>query len=373
MTKESRAPNDESPPAPVRLGAEACVMSKTSGGAFGAAGLGNVLSFVIWIAEFGTKAILLPPRITRSGYAALCMSVICLLLMVGGCAGPRRAAGPYQDAPRLMAVMASYGPELAASEVLLLGTNQPVSVTEINGVTFKQFRFEGRDLLLFPSGMSMVNAAMTTQLALDRFPISHVLFAGIAGGINPACRLGDVVIPAKWFHHSEAVYVNPKPDGSGYVLPTYFKPFCENFGFMFPNQVTAVRAGMKEPVRQEYFAVDPGLLAAARRAMNTMPPLTYAGHRAEIRVGGNGITGPVFMDNREYRQWAFRVWKADCLDMESTAIAQVCWANQKPFLIVRSLSDLAGGQDGVNPVDTTEGPTSVHAAIVLREIVRAMK
>ena len=348
-------------------------MAKAGGGAFGASSLGNVLLFVIWNVEFGTKAILLPPRITRSGYATLCMAVICLLLMVGGCAGPRRAAGPRQDAPRLIAVMASYGPELAASEALLLGTNQPVSVTEINGVTFKQFRFEGHDLLLFPSGMSMVNAAMTTQLALDRFPISHVLFTGIAGGINPACRLGDVVIPAKWFHHSEAVYVNPKPDGSGYVLPTYFKPFCENFGFMFPDQVTAVRAGMKEPARQEYFAVDSGLLAAARRAMNTMPPLTYAGHRAEVRVGGNGITGPVFMDNREYRQWAFRVWKADCLDMESTAIAQVCWANQKPFLIVRSLSDLAGGQDGVNPVDTTEGPTSVHAAIVLREIVRAIK
>ena len=114
-------------------------MAKAGGGAFGASSLGNVLLFVIWNVEFGTKAILLPPRITRSGYATLCMAVICLLLMVGGCAGPRRAAGPRQDAPRLIAVMASYGPELAASEALLLGTNQPVSVTEINGVTFKQF------------------------------------------------------------------------------------------------------------------------------------------------------------------------------------------------------------------------------------------
>ena len=79
------------------------------------------------------------------------------------------------------------------------------------------------------------------------------------------------------------------------------------------------------------------------------------------------------MDNRDYRKWAFRVWNADCLDMESTAIGQVCWANRKPFLIVRSLSDLAGGQDGVNAADTTGGPVSRHASLVLREVIRAMK
>jgi adenosylhomocysteine nucleosidase len=58
--------------------------------------------------------------------------------------------------------------------------------------------------------------------------------------------------------------------------------------------------------------------------------------------------------------------------MESTAIAQVCWANKMPFLIVRSLSDLAGGQEGVNAADTTEVPISKHAAVVLREIIKAM-
>jgi adenosylhomocysteine nucleosidase len=78
------------------------------------------------------------------------------------------------------------------------------------------------------------------------------------------------------------------------------------------------------------------------------------------------------MDNREYRKWAFRVWHADCLDMESTAIAQVCWANRRPFLIVRSLSDLAGGQDGINDADHTEVPVARHASLVLREIVRRL-
>ncbi len=296
-----------------------------------------------------------------------------LLVFVPGCASPRKAADHGQPATRFVAVMSAYGPEIAANEAAFLNGGQPVEVTTINGVAFKHVRFEGRDLLLFPSGVSMVNAAMTTQLALERFPISHVLFAGIAGGINPAHHIGDVVVPDKWFHHSEAAYLNPKPDGSGYVLPDYFKPPYTNFGFMFPDHVWTVRDGMDKPKRQAFFPADPGLLDAARRALKTVPPLAYAGRKAEVSVGGNGIAGPVFMDNREYRKWAFGVWKADCLDMESTAIAQVCWANKKPFLIVRSLSDLAGGQEGVNAADTTEGPVSAHASIVLREIVRQIK
>ncbi len=268
--------------------------------------------------------------------------------------------------------MSAYSPETKANELALLGTNAPGSVKVINGIPFKRVSFEGHDLLLFPSGVSMVNAAMTTQLALERFPVTHVLFAGIAGGINPAHHIGDVVVPEKWAHHSEAAYLNRKPDGSGYVLPEYYQPPYENFGFIFPDHVWAVRDGMAEPVRQASFPADPELLTASRRALAHMPSLNFGGRSAEVSVGGVGISGPVFMDNREYREWAFRVWHADCLDMESTAVAQVCWANRKPCLIVRALSDLAGGQEGVNPADHTENDTSRHAAIVLREIIREL-
>lgn len=288
-----------------------------------------------------------------------------------GCASSNSSHATRHTSP-LYAVMSAYGPETKANELALLGTNTPTCVTVINGVTFKRVNFEGRDLLLFPSGVSMVNAAMTTQLALDRFPVTHVLFAGIAGGINPAHHIGDVVVPEKWAHHSEAAYLNRKPDCSGYVLPEYFKPPYENFGFMFPDHVWTVRDGMKEPVRQKSFPADPDLLDAARRAISHLPPLSFGERRAEVTVGGVGISGPVFMDNREYRQWAFRVWHADCLDMESTAVAQVCWANRKPCLVVRALSDLAGGQEGVNAADYTEGDTSRHAALVLREILHEL-
>jgi adenosylhomocysteine nucleosidase len=286
------------------------------------------------------------------------------------------SATSSESASPLIAVLSAYPPETKANEEIFLGANQPVSTTVINGATFKQTQFEGHNLLLFSAGMSMVNAAMTTQLALSHFPISHVLFAGVAGGINPAYDIGDIVIPEQWHHHSEAVYANRREDGA-YLLPDYYQQKAENFEFIFPDYVMVIRDGMDEAQEQASFAADAQLLELAKQVnfptlACSLPEEASESRNCRVSIGGNGISGPVFLDHRGYREWAFRVWQAQCVDMESTAIAQVCWANQKPFLIVRGLSDLAGGQEGANPIDYTEHQVAQSAAIVLREIVRKM-
>jgi adenosylhomocysteine nucleosidase len=52
----------------------------------------------------------------------------------------------------------------------------------VDGIDFESGSLEGKPIVLFLSGISMVNAAMTTQLALDHFLITRVVFSGIAGG-----------------------------------------------------------------------------------------------------------------------------------------------------------------------------------------------
>ncbi|HRE82629.1 MAG TPA: 5'-nucleosidase, partial [Opitutaceae bacterium] len=59
-----------------------------------------------------------------------------------------------------------------------------------------------------------------------------------------------------------------------------------------------------------------------------------AGRNVDVSVGGTGVAGPVFLDNAKYREWIFRVWKARCLDMESTALAHVAYVNETPILII---------------------------------------
>jgi adenosylhomocysteine nucleosidase len=271
--------------------------------------------------------------------------------------------------PRVFAICAAYPPEIEAlhRELGVSEENGFVGTT-IHGVTFWRGRYAGREVVVFPTGVSLVNAAYRLQLALERFPITHVLFAGVAGGIDPALKIGDVVIPERWAYHSEAAYLNDDGKG-GYVKPPFIAARYENFGMMFPGDVSVVREGETAPKKMPTFPVDAELLAAAQRAVPKIPPMRKAGREVTVSVGGTGVAGPVFMDNAKYREWVFRVWQARCLDMESTALAHVAYANRKPVLIVRGLSDLAGAQHGTNPIDENEAQVSQIAVRVLRGVL----
>lgn len=276
-----------------------------------------------------------------------------------------RAAEPA----RLFAICAAYPPEIEALQKEFgIGTSHGFVRTEINGLAFWRGKYGNKEIVVFRTGVSLVNAAYQLQLALDHFPITQVFFAGVAGGIDPALHVGDVVIPERWAYHAEAAYLNEDGKG-GYVQPDYFTPKYENYGMIFPGEVSVAREGEKEFQKVPAFSCDPILLAAARRAMPKVPPMRKAGRIIDASVGGTGVSGPVFMDNARYRDWVFRVWQARCLDMESTALAQVAYANRKPILIVRGLSDLAGGQHGKNPIDENEAQVSQIAARVLRAVI----
>ncbi len=270
--------------------------------------------------------------------------------------------------PAYTAVLSAYPPETEAVRQQFAADSGGKFIRHlIAGVAYDTGTVAGRPVLLFQAGMSLVNAAYQLQIALDHFHVARVLFAGVAGGVNPDLAVADVVIPDRWAYHAEAAYLNPDGKG-GYVVPEYLHPQLKNFGMIFPDAVTVIREGDTREHRQPFFAADPALLRLAARAAPHLRTLSYGGRPIQIRVGGTGVTGPVFLDNADYRKWVHTVWDAECTDMESTAYAQVCWANHIPFLIVRGLSDLAGGQHAPNPINENENAVAILAAKTARAI-----
>ncbi len=293
-------------------------------------------------------------------------------LIVAGAARAADAAKP------LYALCGAYAPEMAALKKEF-GVDPAKGWTRsvVKGMEFWRGKVGAKDVIVCRTGVSMVNAAYQLQLALDHFPITHVLFAGVAGGTDPALEVGDVVIPEAWANHGEAAYLNEDGKG-GYVRPDYLPPGRENFGMIFPTGTGITRAGATDSAeekseRLELIPVDAELLAAARRALPKVPSMKKSGRVVNVSVGGNGVASTVFLDNAKYREWIFKVWQARCTDMESTALAQVGYANRKPVLIIRGLSDLAGGQHGKNPIDENELKVAEIAARVLRGVLDELK
>jgi adenosylhomocysteine nucleosidase len=58
--------------------------------------------------------------------------------------------------------------------------------------------------------------------------------------------------------------------------------------------------------------------------------------------------------------------------MESAAVAHVAYANNTPFIVFRSLSDLAGGGEGENELGTFFQLASDNSAAIVRAFVKAL-
>ena len=293
------------------------------------------------------------------------------LLLATVSPAPADAHAIRDETPRT-AVVSAFAPELA----ILQGELEGAATHSVNGVAFTTGTLEGRDVVLFLSGISVVNAAMTVQLALDHFAIERVVFSGIAGGVDPGLNIGDVVIADRWGQYLEMLFAREVEDG-WMTMPFFEYPYA-NFGMMFPRSVTVLRPGAEAPESRFWFPADEALLASAGSAARDV---TLAHCTAEDRcldktprivVGGSGVSGGAFIDNAAFRAWAFETFGARVLDMESAAVAHVAYANGVPFLAVRSLADLAGGGEGANQMEVFLGLAAGNAAAVVKALLRAM-
>lgn len=281
--------------------------------------------------------------------------------------------GGWLDATPRIAVMSAFPPELTLLSARL---QQPVKHS-INGVEFSTGTLEGKPVLLFLSGVSMVNAAMTTQLALDRFRVSHILFSGIAGGVNPQLHVGDVTVPAQWGQYLEVLIARETAPGK-FAAPSWMTDATlPNFGMLHPRPVGVRSATPPGVARKFWFETDPKLLEVARRIGNMQLENCKGAQclprKPMLVVGGNGVSGQAFMDNKAFREYTFATFQANVLDMETAAVGHVAWSNGVPYIAFRSLSDLAGGGDGENEIETFMGIAADNSARVLLAFLAAWK
>jgi adenosylhomocysteine nucleosidase len=272
------------------------------------------------------------------------------------------ATTPPDDRPRI-AVISAFAPEIALLESAVEGAES----RRIGPATYITGGLEGREVVLFLSGISMVNAAMTTQAALDHFNVTSILFSGIAGGVDPNLRIGDVVVAERWGHYLEGAFARETEEG--YALPGWMGAPVANFGMIHSRGVDVVPPGGTLPESRFWFDSDPDLLEIARAAAQELELMACGETAPRVMVGGNGVSGPVFMDNAGFRDHAFACFEARVLDMESASVAQVAYANATPFVAFRSLSDLAGGGDGENEIAAFLAVAAGNSARLMRAVL----
>jgi adenosylhomocysteine nucleosidase len=216
--------------------------------------------------------------------------------------------------------------------MLLLEGMENKQTTVKAGITFYTGIVFGRSAVLCKSGVGKVNAAVTTQILLDTFGVSRVLFTGVAGALHPGLNIGDIVISSHCIQHDVDV------TALGYARG------------VIPYQETST------------FAADPGLVKLAELACLELK---------QKSVTGIVLSGDQFIASSATVALLREELDGACAEMEGAAVAQVCNMNGTPFVIIRSMSDKADGSAHVNYRDFTV-TASEHSHAILEHMLKAM-
>lgn len=207
---------------------------------------------------------------------------------------------PSPDGPGLVGLIGAMPEELER----LLGLAHDVTRERVGPFELVHGVLEGVRVVMATCGIGKVNAAALAQ-ALAAAGVVRVIVTGVAGGVDPALRVGDIVVSVDAVQHDVDV------TGLGYALG-------------------------EVPGEPRVWEADPSLRDAASAAARDVA------ERDGVRVvTGRVASGDVFVADPARVALLRERFEASCAEMEGAAVAQVCARWGVPWVVVRSVSDTA--------------------------------
>lgn len=170
----------------------------------------------------------------------------------------------------------------------------------------------GQPVVIARAGIGKIRAASGVTAMLIKYPISNVIFTGIAGGVANETQVLDEVIATRLVEHDYGI--------------------LSNDGF-------------------EWCSGDPGVGGESGVYYDCDLQLVQLAYNAAVSVVGEDhvfkgtiATGDQFISNSEYVEKLRRDYDSYACEMEGAAAAVVCIKHDIPFVVIRALSDKADGK-----------------------------
>ena len=174
--------------------------------------------------------------------------------------------------------------------------------TTIAGMEFCEGVLEGKHVVIVKCGMGKVNAGICAHTLINYFDCTKIINTGVAGSLDDRLNIGDIVVSTDAVQHDFDV------SSIGFAKGEI--PYTGLFAF----------------------PADDGLRAAAVSAVREAAPLIQV-------FEGRVCSGDQFISTKEQRDEITSSFGGLCCEMEGAAIAQACYLNNVPFVVIRSISD----------------------------------
>jgi len=184
-------------------------------------------------------------------------------------------------------------------------------VQTIAGMSFFKGAVKGTELVLVRSGIGKVNAGICTQILASVFNVDTVINTGIAGSLNAAIDIGDIVVS------TSLVQYDVDARNFGYKLGEI--PRMNIIEFPADKELT-------DKTESVFAALDLGVKL-------------YKGMIA---------TGDKFVSEDSLKAEIVNNFHAYCVEMEGAAIAQTAMLNNMKCVVIRAISDKADNSANVD-------------------------
>lgn len=170
-------------------------------------------------------------------------------------------------------------------------------------MTFHKGKLWGKDVVAVVSGIGKVNAAICAQILISEYNVGTIINVGVAGGIGMDIYPGDVVVAENLVQYD--MDTTAFGDKHGQI------PRLDTFDFK----------------------CDENLVSVCTKACDEIEGFnTFLG-----RI----VSGDKFVASVDTIKWLEEEFDAKAVEMEGASIAHVCYLNNVPFVVIRSISDNA--------------------------------
>ena len=200
-------------------------------------------------------------------------------------------------------------------------------ISSVAGMEFHEGKLDDRDVVIVQCGMGKVNAGICANTLINNLGCTKVINTGVAGSLDSQIDIGDIVVSVDACQHDFTV---------------------EAIGF---KQGEIPYTGLSA------FPADETMRKEAVEAVKAAAP--------EVNVfEGRVCTGDQFVSSKEQKETILSNFGGLCCEMEGGAIAQACYLNNTPFVIIRAISDKADDSEEVSYEQFKKEAAARSASIV---------
>ncbi|MGH8217357.1 MAG: 5'-methylthioadenosine/adenosylhomocysteine nucleosidase [Steroidobacteraceae bacterium] len=218
----------------------------------------------------------------------------------------------------MLAIVSAMPEEIA----LVVDALARVETRELGRRVFHAGTFHGVEAVAVFSRMGKVAAAATITQLIASYPVSRLLFSGVAGGVRRGLAIGDIIVASALIQHD----MDASP-----IFPRYEVPLLGQ-----------ARFETDADTRERLLAAAHGFLAHDLRTYVAGRELEFfdvSSPQASLGVVASG--DKFFASALEVEELRGRLPETACVEMEGAAAAQVCAEYGIPFGVVRTISDSA--------------------------------